>query len=216
MQPVKYTTSTLTNDANGICVDQTTAGAGSLSLDGALVSGGVATAAEAQIVSIEGTGNNSGVVFTLTGTTADGQSGTENVTGANNGTAKSTGHWKTITAISVDGAITGNVEIGWLNTDTAVTPTVRVNRRQSDFELALFGEVSSGGSMTYSCQFSPSAPRDSYTAGYSNGADWRNVDGLTSVTTTDESNIIVPVECVRFIIESFTSGTLTGTVLQSN
>ena len=69
----------LTNDANGIAEDQTTSGAADLSLDGALVSGGIATTTNstAQMVAIEGTGNNSGITFTITGTDPNGQAHSE-------------------------------------------------------------------------------------------------------------------------------------------
>jgi hypothetical protein len=69
MRPQIFTTTALTNDPDGIFEDQTTAGAGSLTLDGALVESGVAycygstgTTKQGQLIAIEGTGNNSGVV----------------------------------------------------------------------------------------------------------------------------------------------------------
>ena len=68
MRPQVFTTTALTNDANGIFEDQTTAGAATLTLNGALVESGVAycygltgTNAQGQLIAIEGTGNNSGI-----------------------------------------------------------------------------------------------------------------------------------------------------------
>ena len=52
MRQKTLSTVTLTDDANGIAEDQTLGSATNFALDGALVSGGIATAAEAQIVTI--------------------------------------------------------------------------------------------------------------------------------------------------------------------
>ena len=125
MRPQIITTIALTDDANGIFEDQTTAGAADLSLDGALVASGVAycygealpTAKQGQLLAIEGTGNNSGVVATITGTFGGGAQ-VEELTLANNGTATSANYWTTVTNIAVDGAVTGNIEGGWLAAST--------------------------------------------------------------------------------------------------
>lgn len=212
MKPKTFSVVALDNDANGICVDQTTAGAGDLTLDGALVSGGVATIAMAQIISIEGTGDNSGVVFTITGTNAEGKTVSENVTGANNGTADSTGYFKTVTGISVDGAITGNVEIGPLSANGAVTPCHVVNRVQSPFNMSLF--VDQTGTLTWTVQHTESDPfLTTYTNAYSTDATWRSTTGLTSKTADAEGNIAFPVQAVRLNVASG-SGTADFTVLQ--
>ena len=88
MKPIIVTTVALTEDANGIAVDQTTAGAADLDLDGVLVTGGIATAAETQSVSIEGAGNSSGITFAITGTDPDGNTLSESITGPKAGTLK--------------------------------------------------------------------------------------------------------------------------------
>ena len=134
MRPQVFTTTALTNDANGIFEDQTTGGAASLSLDGALVSDGVAycygttgTTKQGQLIAIEGTGNNSGITATITGTLG-GETVTEDLTLANNGTATSAKYYNTVSAISVDGAVTGNIEGGWLSSSTnpAVTLAYKI------------------------------------------------------------------------------------------
>lgn len=215
MRPIVVTTITLTDDANGICIDQTTAGAANLVLNGVLVSGGVATAAEAQIVSIEGTGDNSGITFTVTGTDADGTSYSEAITGANNGTAVSVGFFQTVTLIAASGAVTGNVEIGWLATNGAVTNSVLVNYQQHDFKLALSVAISSGATLTYTVQHTEDSPNDAYTNSFSTDATWRSTTGLTALTATDEGNIAFPQRAVRLQFTAYTSGTSTFTILQA-
>ena len=111
----------LTNDPNGAFKDQTTSGSGDLTLDGDLVSNGVATAAAAQIFVIEGSGDNSGIDFTITGTDANGQAHSQTIDGSNGGKAKTTVFFLTVTGVSTDGAITGDVEGGWETADGMVT-----------------------------------------------------------------------------------------------
>lgn len=205
----------LTNDANGICEDQTTAAAGALTLDGALVSGGVATAAAAQIIAIEGTGDNSGITFTITGTCADGHSRTEVVTGANNGTAKTTNYFKTVTGIVASGAVTGNVEIGWLAADGMATATVPLNIRQEDFLVTVgFNELVDG--MTASAQYSLDNPFDSTKTPFQDNAQWVEVTNMSGVTADATTTIAFPVRAIRFIESTGTAtATATCTLIQA-
>ena len=212
MRPIQVTISSLSNDANGICEDQTTAGAGNLVLDGALVVDGVAVAEEAQIVSIEGSGNNSAVNFTVTGQDANGISFSESLPGPNNSTVTTAEHFKTVSQIAVDAAVTGNVEAGWLASDGAVTKAYVTNWRQSPYNQSLFVDID--GTMTVSAQHTESAPEDSYSNSFSSDAIWRETSGLSGVTSSDESNITFPVRAVRAQITAYTSGTLTFTAIQ--
>lgn len=209
----EITTVALKNDPNGIFEDQTTAGAGSLSLNGNDVSGGVAycygtseNRIQAQKISIEGTGNNSGVVATITGT-AFGATITENLTLANNGTATSTGWFETVTSITVDGAVTGNIEGGWLSSNGAVTRPIMCDRRQVPFDQSV--SVYLDGTMTYTVEHTSKNPRDEYTIDFSSSATWLDTDGLTSLTASGDGNHAYPVSATRLNITSYTSGTAT-------
>lgn len=217
---------TLTNDADGICQDQTTSGAADLSLDGDLVTAyrsaalqtpcnpsmsnnGPSTCAEAaaaQQISIEGTGNNLGITFTLTGTDADGYVQTEVLTGANNGTVTSVLYYKTMDTIAASGAVTGNVEIGWLSANGAVSGTLVPDLAGHAAPLAI--SVTMTGTMTYTIQHTlwnmPSKREPTWSD---------NVD-LTSKTASDEGNIGLPVGGIRAQITAYTSGTLDLMFLQ--
>ena len=66
MQPISVTVGPLdAADDNGIAQSQTTAGAADLTLNGALVSGGVATFDSPRQVIITSGGNDTGVTFTI-------------------------------------------------------------------------------------------------------------------------------------------------------
>ena len=216
MKPIVKTLTTLSDDDNGVCASQTPAAGGvqSLSLDGALVSGGVATMAEAQIITMTPAADESARTFTYTGTDADGITITEAITGAAVAVA-TTGYFKTITGITVDDDTAGAIIIGPVASNGAVSKSIRVNRNQtSSFKLGLYVELTGTG--TYTVQHSPDWPESGdRTAGYSNSANWYATDGLTALSATDEGNIVLPLECVRLQYTAYTSGTGKLTVQQN-
>ena len=110
-------------DRNGICAAQTTGAAGSLTLDGAGVSSGTASFGAGNIaqVTLYTASANTGVNFTVTGTGTDLASQTETIAGPGAGaTVTLTNKFTTVTAVSVDAAITGNAEVGWTKQDPQV------------------------------------------------------------------------------------------------
>lgn len=207
----------LTDDANGIAQDQTTAGAGNLTLNGALVSGGVATAAAAQPVSIESAANLSAITFTVTGTDADGNSRSESLAGPNATTTTTTGHFATVTQVAVSAAVGTNVEVGWLAADGMATPTIPMDWKQNGFlATAGFNELVDG--MTISGQYSLDDPLDSDLTPFQDNAWWVNITFDDTGTTTlaaavadAVSSINFPVKAVRFVQTTGTT-TATGTV----
>ena len=112
MRPNRVTVGPLVAaSANAICLSQTPT-AGALTLNGALVSGGVGILDVARRVLITCAGNESTRSFTLTGTSRSGVVQSETITGPNNATVKGLKNFKTITQVAVSGASTGAVEIG--------------------------------------------------------------------------------------------------------
>ena len=99
-------------DRNGICTVSTPAASGSMTLNGALVTDSVAYLPSQRKVLIYSDGNDSGVTFTLTGTNGAGATVTETITGPNATTVYSSSAYFTITAVSISGAGTGNIEVG--------------------------------------------------------------------------------------------------------
>ena len=99
-------------DRDGICVSQTPSAAGTLTITGALASGGVATLDPPGHVSIFGGSNESGDEYLITGTDRNNNTITENITGPNITTVKGSKNFKTVTEVFVNGAATGAVEVG--------------------------------------------------------------------------------------------------------
>tara|TARA_R100001129_G_scaffold82318_1_gene56065 strand:+ start:8787 stop:9401 length:615 start_codon:yes stop_codon:yes gene_type:complete len=112
VQAVFLTADTQALDADGISTAATLSGAGNLTINGALASGGSCTFDAGRIVTILSAGNDSGDTFTVTGTDVNGDAQTEDITGANAGTATGTKYFKTVTQIAIDGASAGNVSAG--------------------------------------------------------------------------------------------------------
>lgn len=109
-----------TLDRDGICAAQQTAGAGSLLLNGALVSGGTATIGSqtddfGRCVGVYSAGNLSARTFTVNGLDVWGQPMTENIAGPNNTTTAGVKAFWRVLSVTVDGAVGTNVEVGTID-----------------------------------------------------------------------------------------------------
>jgi len=109
---VFLTADTVALDADGISVAATLGSSGNLTLGGALTSGGSATFNAGRIVTLLSAGDDSGDTFTVTGTDVNGDAQTEEITGANAGTATGSKYFKTVTQIAIDAASAGNISAG--------------------------------------------------------------------------------------------------------
>lgn len=98
--------------STGIALAQTLGAAGNLTLNGSLVTAGVATMDVARQVIIASVGNDSGITFTITGTNSDNNPIRETLNGTNAGTAASTQAYKTVTRIAASAATAANVTAG--------------------------------------------------------------------------------------------------------
>jgi len=132
MRPVQIDIDPADVDADGIADGNASTGA-TVTLDGALTSGGSFTSADglAHRISIQDKGNDNqaGATYTITGTDADGNAQTEDITGpAGNATVTSVAYWLTITIIAIASPAAGSsVDIGTV--DEIQTPTTCLNYR---------------------------------------------------------------------------------------
>ena len=100
------------SDDDGISTNATLSGAGNLTINGALASGGSVTFDQPRNVIITSAGDDSGDTFTVTGTDETGTAQTEAITGADTGVATGTKFFATVTQIAASGASAGNVKAG--------------------------------------------------------------------------------------------------------
>lgn len=200
-RPYTYSVTPDTPDADGLA-DNNDSSSSSLTLDGALTSGGTYTSVDGlghQISILDtATVDQSGATFTVTGTDVDGNSISEAITGPGSGaTVESSSYFKTITSIAIaNGAGSGTVDVGTV--DEVVTPTVPLNHI-SAIEIGLAVIVT--GTINYTVQHT----LDTTLAGTSN-CSWLDHDYLASATASDDGNYDFGVCGTRIKVNSYTGG----------
>ena len=107
-------------DADGLSTAAAVGNNAALTLGGALTSGGAYTAdtGTARQITLLSAGDDSGITFTVVGTDVNGDALSETVTGANAGTATSTGYFATVSSITAVGNPAGNMSAG-INSEVA-------------------------------------------------------------------------------------------------
>jgi len=213
MRPIHATVGPLTAaSANAICLSQTPGGAGALTLNGALVSGGVAILDTARRVLITCAGNESTKTFTVTGTAANGKTQIETLVGPNATTVQSTLDFKTVTSITISAAAAGAITVGtsgvassrWLRLDNWAFP-----------QVAIQCDVS--GTVNYTVQQTLDDPNSDTLPVAPQAVNW--VDhpdtNLVAATVTRQGNYGYAPLYARVTLNSGT-GSVTMTLVQHN
>lgn len=111
MRPITVTVGPLvTAVANGICLSQT--GVTTFTLNGSLVSNGVAILDTARRVAITSDSVDNDKYFTITGTSASGNIQSETLLGPDTAAVYTALDFKTVTSVVSSAAVTGNVTVG--------------------------------------------------------------------------------------------------------
>jgi hypothetical protein len=105
--------------ANAIALSQAVGGAGNLTLNGATVSGGVATIGTAgttlpsrRVIITSASNSDNGVVFTVYGTNRAGLAISETITGVTTTAVQSAYDYQTVTQVAANGSTVGNITVG--------------------------------------------------------------------------------------------------------
>lgn len=165
-------------DADGLAATNDSSGA-TLTLDGALTSGGTYTSVDgfAHQISILDTAtvDQSGATFTVTGTDADGHAQTEAITGPTSGAAvESSKYFKTISSIAIaSGAGSGTVSVGTVDEVASKTYVLP----HSEQNAAVF-QVDVTGTINYDIQVTL---QDPYTRGLAAPFDFDDQEDLAWV-----------------------------------
>lgn len=137
--------------STAVCAAQAVAGAGSLTINGTLASGGVATILENQrrIAVVSASAGDTTQVITITGTNSSGTVITEAVT-LNGTTPVGTKlDFKTVTKVTSSAATAGNISVG--TNSTGSTPWRQVNNQIKPVQIGFFAHLVSG-SATFSVE----------------------------------------------------------------
>lgn len=168
-----YTTPSATNIRTATSISA----AGAVTLNGSLVSGGVATLDQPRRVLFTSSGNDSGITFTVTGTDWNNTPTSEIVTGANATTTYTVYDFKTVTSVVASGASAGTVSIG-----TNAVASSRPVFLDAYADSSTYIQTDTGGSsaITYSIQLSGDNPNE---AGQGTGnTTYANVRWINSGT----------------------------------
>lgn len=192
-------------DDNGICASQTPAGAGNLTINGALASGGVATMDTQRRVLITATGNESGKTFTLYGTNDDGASISEEVAGPNATTAASTFDFKTVTRVAIDAAAADAIIVG--TNGVGSSRWIPANPYGGDSTLAI--GVTITGTVNFTVEYTLTDDPCGIKAAISSAPKAWSLTALASKSADTDGQITFPVQAWRLTINSGT-GTATA------
>ena len=164
------------------------AAAGAVTLNGSLVTAGVATLDQPRRVLFTSAGNDSGITFTVTGTDWNNMPVSEVVTGANATTVYTVYDFKTVTSVVASGASAGNVSIG-----TNGIASSRPVFLDLYADSSIYIQTDTGGSsgITYTIQLSGDNPNNAQIGigsdGYVN-ARWINSGTAALVNATSSQN----------------------------
>ncbi|MDE2102984.1 MAG: hypothetical protein KGL39_37415 [Patescibacteria group bacterium] len=189
--------------ANNIALSQSLGGARNLTLNGVLVTGGVAITDVARRIGITSAGNDSGITWTITGTDRYGRTQSESLAGANATVAQSVKDYATITQISGSGATAAAVTSGTTSTGSTAPYIVDsfINPAGIVAALEVSGTVTTGleGSFT---DLTPNWDLAN------NSPVWYPVAGFSGLTNNTQNTITGPFTMLR---QTNTSGTGTAT-----
>lgn len=212
MQPITVTVGPLAAaDDNGIAESQTTAGAANLTLNGALVSGGVAILDEPRQVAISSAGNDTGVTFTVYGTTYGGASVSESLTGASGGAVATKTDFATVTQVSTSSATSASGVIVGTNS-LAGSRWIRMDSwafAQSAMQINISGTINYTVQTTMDDPNSPVSPVAISAVNWVNSTD-TNVVGQSATKST---SFVTTPTWVRVLLNSGT-GSVTATIAQ--
>ena len=211
MRPITVTAGPLASaDADGIAQAQNPAA--TFTLNGALVSGGVAQLGAPRRVLITTTDNETGVTFTVTGTNRAGDVLSEDLAGVNNTTTYTALDFFTVTSVTNSTTLTGNVTIG--TNGVGGSPWVRFDE-YAPHGVAIQCTVS--GTVNYTVQQTLDDPNVSGTTLTPATMTWVSSSdtNVVGATATQQTNYNFTPVFARVLLNSGT-GTVAATFLQAS
>jgi hypothetical protein len=213
MQPIVKTVGPLAAaSANSIALSQTPAGAGALTINGALASGNVATIAVPARITIASAGNDSSKTFIVVGTDHAGNSITETITGPNTTSVTSVLTYKTVNSVTISAAAAGAITVG--NSQSGSSPAIALDPWAFP-QVAI--QCSVTGTVNYTVQQTLDNPNDPVNPIARTSMQW--VDhpdtNLVAATATKQGNYGYAPLFMRLVINSG-SGSVRMTVIQAN
>ncbi len=214
MRPIQQNLAFNAADADGISTAQTPAENADLTLDGALVSGGVATLINPGYITLTSVDDFSAVTFTVIGTDAAGLPISEAITGPNNETVTGSVVFKTVTEIQTDapaGLTTETVSAGNAAVGLGPTGWWPLDIYTPNQVTTISGNILTG-TATYSVEYTNEDPFDTTITQL---VVAHPVAALTGATADQTAFTTTLMRAVRFNVASGT-GTIRATVVQQS
>lgn len=214
MQAITVSIALATAVANGICTSQKPAAGGvqTLTLNGSLVTAGVAYLQSTRRVLITSDGNDSVRTFTITGTNWAGDVISETITGPNTASVYSVLDYLKVTKITISGNAVGNITVG----TNGVGGSAWV--RMDDFALSNISiQCNVSGTVNYTVQSTLDDPNDPFYPVAPANMTWIASSDLAVVgaNSSQQSNFLFTPRYSRVLINSGT-GTVVTTYLQAS
>lgn len=191
-------------DADGICLSQTKASSGSLTLNGVLAG---TTLDFSRLIAVASSANIAARVFTITGTDANGRAITDTVTGVNNNSVNSTKYFSTVTDVSVDASFSANnVTVG----TTAALATKMFPLNHYDEVAAQVTVELASGTATWSVQETFSEP-----SGTSASEVWITPTAHSGKSATLSAPLDLHARACRLITSAISTPTISLNINQS-
>lgn len=214
MQPITISVGPLAAAvADNIATSQTVSGAANVTLNGALVVGGVAILDKPRRILITNAGNDLGITFTVYGTWFDGSAISETVTGTSGSTVATSLDFATVTRVATSGSTSASgITVG--------TNGVAGSRwmRMDDFAPATWTvQVDASGTVNYTVQTTLDDPNDPISPVALGSENWLSSSdsNLVTATATKFGAFTGAPAYVRVLLNSGT-GTATAKILQSS
>lgn len=195
--------------ATGVALSQSVSAGAAFTLNGSLVSGGVATFDKPRRVIVTSAANESANSFTIIGTDYFGRTQTEVLVGANIGAAQTVRDFATVSSIRATSATSGAVTAG--TSGVASTSPWIVDAIANPANFRAFNTVS--GTVNYSLEIAGDDLAPDYNIN-STPPTYFSADGFSAQTGNTTGLISGPFNFVRLTINSGT-GTVTSKIIQS-
>ena len=211
MQPMSVTVGPIAAaSANNICASQTPTS--SLTINGALASGGVATLDVQRRVLITTAADESAKTFTVTGTNWAGNTISQTITGPNATTGATTISFKTVTSITISAAAAGAVTVG--TNGVADSPWVRFDDFAPNYVSAACTVT---GTANWTIQITLDDPNDPATPVEAGSMTFQNAidTNLVGQAAANRGGLQYAPTFARVVLNSG-SGSVRGTFLQSS
>lgn len=214
MQPITITVGPLAAaSANNIALSQTVTGAANVTLNGALVTSGVAYLDKPRRVLITNIGNDSGITFTVYGTWIGGQTISETVQGTSGSTVATTLDFATVTRVATSGSTSASgITVG--TNGVAGSRWVRLDN-WADAQTAI--QCDASGTVNYTVQVTmddPNSPTNPVAVGSVTWLNTNDTDAITAIGSVFTNFDWTPTYA-RILLNSGT-GTVSGTFAQFN